>query len=114
MGGRLAFHTIEPTPNLSAANRRKASSIGPPGVAVRTSYPSLLRSARFTEIEMVDLTDEYLAAQRRWLTATLHHEHDLRGALGEDTVRESITRRRRTLGAIEEGLLLRRLYTAVR
>jgi hypothetical protein len=113
-GGRLAFHTIELSPGLSAARRRRAISIGPPAVAVRTTYPSLFRSAGFIEVDAVDLTAEYLATQRRWLAATLQYEVGLRDALGDDVVREGIERRRRTVGAIEEGLLLRTLYAATR
>jgi len=113
-GGRLAFHTIEVPPGLSAAKRRRASLIGPPGVAVRTTYPSLLRSAGFIEIDEVDVTTEYLATHRRWLAATLRHEEGLRSVLGDDGVHEGIERRRRTVDAIEGGLLSRTLYSATR
>jgi hypothetical protein len=113
-GGRLAFHTIQVPPGLSAAKRRRASLVGPPGVAVRTTYPSLLRSAGFIEIDEVDVTAEYLATQRRWLAATLRHEEGLRAVLGDDGVHEGIERRRRTVDAIEGGLLSRTLYSATR
>jgi hypothetical protein len=113
-GGRLAFHTIELSPGLSASKRRRAISIGPPAVTVRTTYPGLLRSAGLIEIDSLDLTAEYLGTQRRWLGATLRHEAGMRSALGDDAVREGIERRRRTIDAIEEGLLLRTLYTAIR
>ena len=113
-GGRLAFHTIELPPGLSASKRRRAISIGPPAVTVRTTYSGLLRSAGFVDVDAVDLTAEYLATQRRWLAATLRHEAGLRAALGDDVVREGMERRRRTIDAIEAGLLLRTLYTATR
>lgn len=113
-GGRLAFHTIEVTQGLTPAKRRRASSIGPPAVAIRTTYLGLLRSAGLIEIDAVDQTAEYLATQHRWLAATLRHEAGLRLALGSDAVGEGIERRRRTVHAIEEGLLLRTLYTATR
>jgi hypothetical protein len=83
-------------------------------VTVRTTYSSLLRSAGFLEIDAVDQTAEYLATQRRSLAATLEHEVGMREALGDDVVREGIKRRRRTVGAIEEGLLLRTMYAATR
>ncbi len=112
--GRLAFHAIELPPGLSAPRRRRAISIGPPAVTVRTTYPGLMRSAGFVEIDAVDLTAEYLETQRRWLASTLRHEVGLRDALGADAVRDGIERRRRTIRAIEEGLLLRTLYAATR
>jgi len=83
-------------------------------VATRTTYPSLLRSAGFHRIEVFDLTAEYLATQRRWLDATLRHEERLQADLDAIAVEEGIERRRRTLAAIEEGLLGRTLYTAIR
>ena len=113
-GGRLAFHTIELAPELNASKRRRAISIGPPAVAVRTSYPGLLRSAGLVATDAIDLTAEYLATQRRWLAATLQYEAGLRSALGDDAVEEGIERRRRTVDAIGEGLLLRTLYSATR
>ena len=113
-GGRLAFHTIELPPGLTRAKRRRAILIGPPAVTVRTTYLGLLRSAGFIEIDAVDLTAEYLATQRRWLAATLRHEEGLRVALGDDASGERLEQRRRTAHAIEEGLLLRTLYTATR
>lgn len=113
-GGRLAFHAIELASDLSVAQRRRAISIGPPAVAVRTSYPSLLRSAGFVATDAIDLTAEYLATQRRWLAATLQHEAGLRSALGDEAVEEGIERRRRTVDAIGAGLLLRTLYATTR
>ena len=83
-------------------------------MALRTTYLSLLRSAGFAEMDAVDLTADYLATQRRWLAATLHHEEGLRSALGDSVVREGTERRLRTIDAIEDGLLLRTLYTATR
>lgn len=113
-GGRLGFHTIELPAGLSARDRRRAGSIGPPAVATRTTYPSLLRSAGFHRIDAVDLTAEYLATQQRRLDATFRHEERLRADLGADDVEEAIERRTLTLAAIEEGLLRRTLYTAIR
>ncbi|MFT5978629.1 MAG: hypothetical protein ACI9AO_001482 [Ilumatobacter sp.] len=83
-------------------------------MTARTTYPGLLRSAGFNEIDKVDLTAEYLATQHRWLAATLRHEEGLRVALGDDAVGAGVERRRCTVNAIEEGLLLRTLYAATR
>ena len=113
-GGRLAFHTIEPGPGLSAADRRRAFKAGPPAVAVRTNHPSLLRSAGFVEIDATDVTAEYTATQRRWQEATVRHEAELREALGDENVDDGLERRRSTLAALNEGLLARTLYTGRR
>jgi cyclopropane fatty-acyl-phospholipid synthase-like methyltransferase len=44
-GGRTAFTTIFPAAGLSASEARRAIEAGPPNCGLRTSYPSLLRSA---------------------------------------------------------------------
>lgn len=114
VGGRTAFHTIEPAAGLTGAARRRARSVGPPAVAVRTTYQSLLRSAGFTEIDAVDLTAEYHATQLRFVDATRRHERALRDSLGDESVDDGIRRRRHTIAAIEQGLLVRTMYTATR
>ena len=81
---------------------------------MRTSYPSLLRTAGFVNIIASDLTPEYRATLQRWIDAT-----DRRGAVicdivGEETYNDRRTSRRRTLQAIDDGLLSRYLYTAGR
>ena len=113
-GGRTAFHVIELPSGLDDRQRRRAVSIGPPAVAVRTSHESLLRSAGFVDVGAVDATAEYLDTQHRWLAATLRHEDEMRATLGDDTVDDGLERRRRTIDAIAEGLLVRTLYSARR
>ena len=113
-GGRLAFHTIELATGLSPTERRRALAAGPPAVALRTSYPSLLGSAGFSGVDATDLTDEYAATQRRLLDAMRHHDSALRDALGDDTVDDGLLRRRDTLDAISAGLLCRTQYVATR
>lgn len=82
--------------------------------AVRTSYPSLLRSAGFAAAEDIDVTDAYRAIQRRWIDATERREAALRAVMGDEPFVERMTSRRRTLAAIDDGILQRRMYTAVR
>jgi len=108
----MAFLTIEPTPGLGSQARRRSHAVGPPAVAVRTSYRSLLRSAGFRDVEVIDKTAAYHDTQRRWLDASVRHERDLRAALGDDMVDDGYVRRRRALRGLDDGLLIRRLYTA--
>ena len=110
----MAFHSIQPEPGLAPARRRRANRRGPPAVAIRTNYPSLLRSAGFVDIESRDDTAEYLATQLRWIEACARHEEGMRAAMGDETFDESLETRVSTLQAIEEGLLVRYRYTAAR
>ncbi len=113
-GGRIAFLTIEPTLGLDPPTRRRAHRLGPAAVAVPTSYPSLLRSAGFVDIDRVDLTDEYHSTQLRWIDATERNASAIREAMGTELYEERLANRFLTLHAIEEGLLSRHRYTATR
>ena len=113
-GRRVVFFTIQPTPGLAPAQRRRANELGPPGNAVRTSYSSLLRSAGLDELEVVDVTRDYERTQRRWIAATDRHEVGIRAAIGDDAYDELVVRRRVTMQAIEDGLLSRFRYLAAR
>ena len=111
-GGRLAFLTILPAPGLASNARRRANRLGPVAVAVRTSYPNLLRSAGFSDVRDDDLTEDYRSTLLRWIAATNRREADIRAATGDDLYDERAENRQRTLEAIDAGLLQRRLYTA--
>ena len=113
-GGRIAFHTIQAMPGLTAPRRRLAYEAGPPAVAVRTSYPSLLRTGGFTDIAETDLTSEYRSTQQRWIDASARHEEGLREIVGDVDYEDRAAGRRQTARAIDDGLLARVLYTATR
>lgn len=83
-------------------------------MAVRTSYPSLLATSGFRDVEVVDLTSEYLATVRRWVAAREAHVDELAELLGGDDVRERIANGRATAAAIADGLLVRTQYVATR
>ena len=113
-GGRLAFLTIEPTPGLTSAERRRAHRLGPPGVSVPTSYPSLLRSAGFVDVVATDLTDDYRGTLQRWIDASDRHEAELRRVVGDHAYADRERTRNRTVEAIAGGYLSRFGYTATR
>jgi cyclopropane fatty-acyl-phospholipid synthase-like methyltransferase len=111
-GGRTAFFTIVVPAELSAAARRRAAQVGPPSVASRSSYPSMLRSAGFVDIEERDVTAEYLDTARSWLRHVEEAADELAVHEPPERVAERITRRRTAIAAIEDGLLRRSLLTA--
>lgn len=113
-GGRLAFITIQPIAGLSAAGRRRVHRIGPPAVAVRTSYESLLRTAGFVGVETRDCSAEYAVALRGWIVAIDRRADAIRAITGDAQYDERADRRARTLAAVESGLLGRYMYVATR
>ncbi len=74
----------------------------------------MLRTAGFVDVEVVDLTEEYGATQRRWIDAHGRHEIGMRAALGDEVFDERLAMRRRTMQLISDGLLSRFRYVGRR
>jgi hypothetical protein len=110
----MALTTIEPTPGLDARRRRRAHRAGPVAVAVRTSYPSLFRSAGFADLEQHDVTDEYRATLAAWLVALKRRSDEIERAIGGEAHDERLAIGRDALTAIDDGLLTRSIYAASR
>lgn len=113
-GGHIAFHTIQPSENLSRSQRRRVSAAGPSAVALRTTYQSLLSSAGFTDIVASDVTSNYRATLQRWVDATQSRQVEMRRVMGEEALDERLADRSRALQAIDDGLLKRFQYVARR
>jgi cyclopropane fatty-acyl-phospholipid synthase-like methyltransferase len=113
-GGRTAFTAIFPASGLTAADRRRAIEAGPPNCSVRTSYPSLLRSAGFMDVDERDLTADYLATASRKLEVAERFAEAMIEMLGGRAYEEMQAERRLAISAIEAGLLRRSLFVARR
>jgi hypothetical protein len=108
----MAFLTIEPAAGLSAADIERAVDAGPPEVRVDGDHETVVTHAGFIDMEAFDLTAAYHETQLAWMDRWSDREDDLVRLLGEDLYDERQEERRRTLAAIDEGLLQRTLYTA--
>jgi cyclopropane fatty-acyl-phospholipid synthase-like methyltransferase len=113
-GGRTAFTVIFPAAGLTAADARRAIEAGPPNCGLRTSYPSLLRSAGFVDVEERDLTADYLSTASRKLEVAEQFAADMTGMLGRPEYERIQAERRQAISAIEAGLLRRSLFVACR
>ena len=113
-GGRTAFSVIFPSPGLSVARARHATEAGPPHCGLRTSYPSMLRSAGFVEIEEHDRTREYLTTAARKLHVAEQFAGDMIRMLGRRDYDEMQAERRIAVAAVADGLLCRSLFVARR
>ncbi|HET6953652.1 MAG TPA: methyltransferase domain-containing protein, partial [Acidimicrobiales bacterium] len=113
-GEPTAFSVIYPTPGLPPAQARRAVAAGPPHCGLRSSYPRLLRSAGFVEIDEHDLTPAYLATARTKLRVADELADDMADMLGRQEFDEMQARRRLAVGAIADGLLRRSRFTARR
>ena len=91
-GGRTAFTAIFPAAGLTAAEARRAIEAGPPNCGLRTSYPSLLRSAGFVDVEERDLTADYLATASRKLDVAEQFAGDMIEMLGRQEYERDASR----------------------
>ena len=113
--GRIAFYTIFIPSGLSEAAYRRAARAGPSAVTSRRrEQPELLRSAGFTGVREIDVTEAFLRATRAWYEARARYAGQLSQAEGEalfcDRQRDYHLQAR----AIEAGLLRRSLFVAER
>jgi cyclopropane fatty-acyl-phospholipid synthase-like methyltransferase len=113
-GGRTAFTAIFPAAGLTAADARRAIEAGPPNCGLRTSYPSLLRSAGFVDVEERDLTADYVSTTARKLEVAEQFAADMIEMLGRQEYERMQAERKQAILAIEAGLLRRSLFVARR
>jgi cyclopropane fatty-acyl-phospholipid synthase-like methyltransferase len=113
-GGRMAFYTIHLAAGLTPARRRRASRDGPVAVSAPRPYGQMLASAGFTQVREIDRTKEFERVARAWVEQWDLHRADLVSTFGERDVAERQAARRAELRAIEDGVLSRSLFTAIR
>lgn len=110
-GGRTAFFTIVVAPGLSESDHRLAVRLGPTAITMRRPIDEVMRQAGFTDIEVTDLTADFLATARAWVAESEAHADELRALLG-DELDERLSDSRDKVRGAEEGLLQRLLVTA--
>jgi hypothetical protein len=113
-GGRTAYFTIFPAPELSKRDHRRAVLLGPRAVRSSKDQADLLEAAGFVQIEVMDMTQDFLETARRWLTHASELDGELRSALGDVLFDEQQADRRSLITAVEEGLLCRALFVGTR
>ena len=106
--GRVAFVTIAVSPGLSKSEHRRAARIGPRGVASNKTPEELLTSSGFTDVETVDVTQDFIQTAKSWHHQYSEHEAALRKLLG-NALDELFKNRIDLITGVEEGLLQRTL-----
>lgn len=110
----MVFTTIDAAPQLSTAQRRLVARSGPSAVLTRTSYPSLLASAGFSDIRYSDVTDEYRTTQQAWADVMRREAPAISAAMGEPAFEQRLADRTAALAALDAGLLKRSRFSAIR
>jgi len=108
----MAFHVILVASGVSEQDRARAVAAGPLNVSASASYPDLLALAGFSEIDEVDLTDQFRVTAAAWLHESARVAEQLEEVFGSEAYRQTQQERAETLAAIEGGLLRRSLFVA--
>jgi hypothetical protein len=83
-------------------------------VASRRAHGELLEDAGFTDIAETDCTSQFLDVARAWIDQWDLHRDGLEELVGVEAFEERQGERRTQLRAVEDGLLRRSLFVAVR
>jgi cyclopropane fatty-acyl-phospholipid synthase-like methyltransferase len=109
-GGRTSFTTIVISEGLTKSDHRRAARLGPRAVATTRPIRTLMRAARFEDVEVVDVTPAFIATTQAWFDAFAERETELRPLLGTEYDDRQSGRLEMIEGA-QEGLLQRLLVS---
>jgi hypothetical protein len=95
---------------LTESAHRRAVHLGPRAIASTRPLDALMSSAGFVDVEVTDVTQDFLDTARGWNREFGRHERELRDTLGDELDEIQSHCRARIRGA-EEGLLRRVLVS---
>lgn len=110
----MAFLTIHLTSGLTSTDRVRARRSGPRAVDARGEHGSMLVRAGFDLVLEHDVTGEFLDTARAWLRGSEALMNELTALEPEGGFNDRQQDRRTMIAAIEDGLLQRTLYVAVK
>lgn len=111
-GAKMIFTVISMTPGLGLEDHDRAMAAGPPFKADSRLYPELLAQTGWRSMETIDLSAQYTRSVQQMIDEEEARKAALVDLLGETEVAETRARRRRTLAALQDGLLRRDLYVS--
>lgn len=111
-GGRMAFTVISIAPALSPEDYQRAVQAGPLFKETAVGYPTMLEQTGWRITHHFDLTVEYAQAARHMLHEEEARADALARVLGDAEFSDRLARRRRTVQALDRGLLRRELIAA--
>ena len=111
-GAVSLFSVISIPPDLPGADHDRAIEAGPPFIDAPGDYGDLLGQTGWRVTERTDVTPEYWQSLTS-LVEAFRNNADLRDALGDEKIAESLARRQEQVDSIDAGLLRREIFLAV-
>ena len=108
--GRTAYLTITVAPGLSKPAHRLAVRLGPRAITSTRPLDVLMSAAGFADVELTDVTGEFLEVARAWQAEFVQHERELREFMGDEW-EERLHDRAALIRGVEQDLLRRVLVT---
>jgi hypothetical protein len=108
--GRTAYLSIIVAPGLTKSAHRRAVRLGPRAIASTRPLDALMSSAGFVDVDVTDVTQDFLDTARGWNREFRRHERELRGILGHE-LDEIQSHCRARIRGVREGLLRRVLVS---
>lgn len=113
--GRLCFFVIvNPAPLTDAQRARLAERDGNEHVESKLAYEEMLTASGFGDVEVLDMTAEYIETIKAWKAAWEGESADLIELLGEEEFSHRLHNRDLDIANAEDGLLCRVRCTAVK
>jgi hypothetical protein len=107
----MSFFTIFVADGLSDRGYKRALASGPTFVSSRgRDHKEMLRAAGFRQVDEIDLTAEFLATSRAWVTERRKREAELIAVEGKEAFLERQEDNETQSSAIEAGLLRRAMF----
>lgn len=106
------FSVIWIPAELSPGDHDRAIEAGPPFIDAPGDYGDLLEQTGWRVTARTDVTPEYRQSLTT-LVEAFRNDADLRDALGDDKIAESLARRQEQVDSIDAGLLRREIFLAV-
>jgi hypothetical protein len=105
---------IHAAPGLSSRDYRRAVELGPSEVGDRQDPVPLHETARFSEVERIDVTETFLSTCSSFLEVRERYEDELRLAEGNDEFEEQQEKKRGLVEGITTGVLRRSLLSGTK
>ncbi len=108
----MVFAVISIAPNLSAADHDRAVAAGPPYAETEEDYSIMLAETAWRLLDRTDVTKTFADTVRRLVHQLESRAHEVIEVLGESDYDDFLDRKRRSLPAIDEGIVRRELFRA--
>jgi ubiquinone/menaquinone biosynthesis C-methylase UbiE len=111
--GKMVFSVILIAPGLSDEDYQRAAAAGPTFIEAPAEYPDMIERAGWEITAHADQTAQYVNSFKKMYAKEQANISEFERVHGPDGAAELLTRRARTLDALERNLLRREIFTVV-